>query len=59
MTTLNTAQLLQKHLTSLRNGVARGRKPAGSVPVIAKYEALRCTTDSALWAEFCAAIPGS
>ena len=55
---LTTAQLLQKHLTSLRNADRRGRKPTGCVEQIAKYEALRVhvvKAEPTLWSKFCSA----
>ena len=55
---LNNGQLLQKHMTSLRNAAARGRKPAGCVAQVAKYEALRESVaheDAQLWNRFCTA----
>lgn len=55
---LTAAQHLQKTFVSLRNAAVRGRKPAGCIPQISKYEALRLhflESDKQTWAQFCEA----
>ncbi len=55
---LTTAQLLQKHMTTLGRAAQRGRKPTGCIAQVAKYEALRTAVqeeEPTLWDGFCKA----